>query len=178
MSMSKYSDFFLLSSAEYEEINDKLRLRKYGSWLAEEAWLREKQGQRRAQFTLQTIHLARRIAQAKGMPEEDVFKLLQSDSSERAELFGEFADDTAKLMAMIPSGQEQFESLVTLFFRNRGEVNIGKKWQPTEDWNDEDTRKLPKIYLEKIEAFMIQEDSQDDAMEETEEEQEAPKKQP
>lgn len=39
--MSKYSDFFLLGSPEFSEIGDKLRLRKYGSWLAEEAWLRE-----------------------------------------------------------------------------------------------------------------------------------------
>ena len=47
--MSKYSNIFLLSNAEYKEIGDCLRLRKYGSWLAEEAWTREEQGQKRAQ---------------------------------------------------------------------------------------------------------------------------------
>jgi hypothetical protein len=44
--MSKYSDFFLLSSPEYADIGEKLRLRKYGSWLAEEAWLREEQNKK------------------------------------------------------------------------------------------------------------------------------------
>lgn len=174
--MSKYSEFFLVGSSEYEQIGDKLRLRKYGSWLAEEAWLREKQNQKRAQFTLQTIQLARRIAKAKGMAEEDVFQLLQSDSPERAEIFGEFSEDTSRLMDLLPSGKEQFEELVTLFFRNRGEVSMGKKWQATEDWTKEDTNKLPQALLQKIEAFMTSEEGKPDEEEAMEEEGE--KKQP
>lgn len=176
--MSKYSEFFLLSSAEYEQIGEKLRLRKYGSWLAEEAWLREKQNQKRAQFTLRTIQLARRIAKEKGMPEEEVFQLLQSESTERTEIFSEFSEETSQLMDLLPSGKEQFEELVTLFFRNRGEVNIGKKWQTVEDWSKEDTNKLPKVYLEKIEAFMTAEEGLTDSEETEEEEEEGEKKQP
>jgi hypothetical protein len=173
--MSKYSEFFLLTSAEYEAIGDKLRLRKYGSWLAEEAWLKEKQNQRRAQFTLRTIQLARRIAKEKGIPEEEVFQLLQTDNNDRAELFSEFSEETAKLMDLLPSGKDQFEELVTLFFRNRGEVNIGKKWQATDDWTKEDTNKLPEAYLQKIEAFMTAEESsnQDEAEPEEEDEKKA-----
>lgn len=158
--MSKYSDFFLLSSAEYENIGAKLRLRKYGSWLAEEAWLREKQNQKRAQFTLRTIQLARHIAKAKGIEEEEVFQLLQTnDQGKTGELFAEFSEETSKLMELIPSGRDQFEELVTLFFRNRGEVNTGKKWESTEDWTKEDTNKLPKDYLDKLEAFMAAEEN-------------------
>lgn len=168
--MSKYSDFFLLGSPDYEEIGEKLRLRKYGSWLAEEAWLREKQNQKRAQFTLQTIQLARRIAKAKGMPEEEVFQLLQSDSTERTEIFSEFSEEVTRLMDLLPSGKEQFEELVTLFFRNRGEVSIGKKWQPTDDWSKEDTNKLPQPFLLQIEAFMAAEEGQSESAEEMEEE--------
>jgi hypothetical protein len=170
--MSKYSEFFLLTSAEYETIGDKLRLRKYGSWLAEEAWLREKQNQKRAQFTLRTIQLARRIAKEKGMPEDEVFQLLQADSTERAELFAEFSEETSKLMELIPSGREQFEELVTLFFRNRGEVNIGKKWQGTDDWTKEDTNKLPEVLLQRIEAFMAAEEGESEETEAGEEEDE------
>lgn len=168
--MSKYSEFFLVGSAEYQEIGEKLRLRKYGSWLAEEAWLREKQNQKRAQFTIQTIQLARRIAKAKNMAEEEVFQLLQSESTERAEIFSEFSEDTSKLMDLLPSGKEQFEELVTLFFRNRGEVNIGKKWQATDDWSKEDTNKLPQSYLQKIEAFMASEEASSNDEETMEEE--------
>lgn len=156
--MSKYSDFFLLSSAEYEEIGERLRLRKYGSWLAEEAWLREEQNKKRAQFTLRTIQLARRIATAKGIDEEEAFQLLQNTSNEQNNLFTEFADDTSKLMDAAPSSKEQFEELVTMFFRNRGEVNTGKKWSPTDEWTKEDTNKLPQLLLQKIEAFMSAED--------------------
>jgi hypothetical protein len=176
--MSKYSEFFLVGSPEYEQIGDKLRLRKYGSWLAEEAWLREKQNQKRAQFTLQTIQLARRIAKEKGIEQEDVFQLLQSDSPERAEVFSEYSEDTSRLMTYLPSGREQFEDLVTLFFRNRGEVNVGKKWQATEDWGKEDTNKLPEAYLRQIEAFMSAEEGRRDDDGEGAEEDESEKKQP
>jgi hypothetical protein len=156
--MSKYSEFFLLGSADYEDIGEKLRLRKYGSWLAEEAWLREEQNKKRAQFTLRTIQLAKRIAAVKGINEEEAFQLLQDTSGERGDLFTEFADETSKLMDSAPSGREQFEELVTMFFRNRGEVNTGKKWCPTDEWTREDTNKLPQALLQKIEAFMGAED--------------------
>jgi hypothetical protein len=171
--MSKYSDFFLLSSPEYEKIGEKLRLRKYGSWLAEEAWLREEQGKKRAQFTLKTIQLARNIAKAKGIPEDEAFQLLQGDTPERAEALSEFAEDTSRLMSLVPSGREQFEDLVTMFFRNRGEVFDGKKWRSTDEWEKEDTNKLPQDLLQAVEDFMSQEDLALQGDEE--EEDEAPK---
>jgi hypothetical protein len=171
--MSKYSDFFLLSSPEYSEIGDKLRLRKYGSWLAEEAWLREEQNKKRAQFTLKTIQLARHIAKAKSISEEEAFQLLQEETSERNELLSEFSEDTSRLMSLIPSGREQFEELVTLFFRNRGEVFDGKKWRSTDEWEKDDTNKLPQALLQEVESFMSKEDG---ALEgDSEEESDAPK---
>lgn len=171
--MSKYSDFFLLSSAEYQEIGEKLRLRKYGSWLAEEAWLREEQNKKRAQFTLKTIQLARHIAKAKEISEEEAFQLLQGDTAERAEILSEFSEDTSRLMNLVPSGREQFEDLVTMFFRNRGEVFDGKKWRSTDEWEKNDTNKLPQSLLQEVENFMTQEDAAVQGGEEGEEE--APK---
>jgi hypothetical protein len=171
--MSKYSDFFLLSSPEYTEIGDKLRLRKYGSWLAEEAWIREEQNKKRSQFTLKTIQLARNIAKVKGIPEEEAFQLLQEETPERGEVLSEFPEDTSRLMSLMPSGREQFENLVTMFFRNRGEVFDGKKWRPTDEWDKDDTNKLPQDLLQQVEGFMAKEDAvlQGD----DEEEEEAPK---
>jgi len=172
--MSKYSDFFLLSSPDYAEIGKKLRLRKYGSWLAEEAWLREEQNKKRAQFTLKTIQLARQIAKIKDIPEEEAFQLLQGNTVERAEILSEFSEETTKLMDLVPSGREQFEELVTMFFRNRGEVLDGKKWLPTDEWEKADTNKLPQEFLQLVETFMTQEDAALKGDDETEEE-EAPK---
>jgi hypothetical protein len=162
--MSKYSNIFLLSNAEYEEIGDCLRLRKYGSWLAEEAWTREEQGQKRAQFTLRAISLAKKIAQEKGIDEEEAFMLLQN-GGEGQSVLQEYAKEAVALMASLPSPRDQLGELVTIFFRNRGEVLQGKKWTATEDWSMEDTQMLTKQLLEKVEAFMVEEDKgiQEDA---------------
>lgn len=155
--MSKYSNIFLLSNAEYEEIGDSLRLRKYGSWLAEEAWTREEQGQKRAQFTLRAIALAKKIAQEKGIDEEEAFALLQNGGNGQS-ILQEYSEESISLMASLPSPREQFGELITIFFRNRGEILQGKKWTPTEDWSMEDTKMLPKELLDQAEAFMAAED--------------------
>lgn len=169
--MSKYSSIFLLSNAEYQEIGDCLRLRKYGSWLAEEAWTREEQGQKRAQFTLRAIALAKKIANEKGIDEEEAFAMLQNSDNGQSVL-QEYSDETVALMSSLPSPREQFGELITLFFRNRGEVLQGKKWAATDDWSIEDTQMLPKALLDQIEAFMASEDKSADggSVEEPEEE--------
>jgi len=155
--MSKYSNIFLLSNAEYQEIGDCLRLRKYGSWLAEEAWTREEQGQKRAQFTLRAIALAKKIAQEKGIDEEEAFALLQNGGDGQSVL-QEYSEEAISLMASLPSPREQFGELITIFFKNRGEVLQGKKWAATDDWSMEDTKMLPKELLQQVEAFMAAED--------------------
>jgi len=168
--MSKYSNIFLLSNAEYEEIGDCLRLRKYGSWLAEEAWTREEQGQKRAQFTLRAIALAKKIAQEKGIDEEEAFALLQNGGDGQSVL-QEYSEEAISLMASLPSPREQFGELITIFFKNRGEVLQGKKWTPTDDWSMEDTKMLPKELLDQVEAFMAAEDKGvEEAVEQQEEE--------
>ena len=169
--MSKYSSIFLLSNAEYEEIGDCLRLRKYGSWLAEESWTREEQGQKRAQFTLRAIALAKKIASEKGIDEEEAFAMLQS-GDEGQSMLQDYSEEAVALMASLPSPREQFGELITLFFRNRGEVLQGKKWAATDDWSMEDTQMLPKVLLDEVEAFMASEDknTDDENVEDLEEE--------
>lgn len=173
--MSKYSDFFLIGSPQYVELGDKLRLRSYGSWLAEEVWCREKQNKKRAQFTLEVIRLARKVAKAKDISEDEAFVLLQANDEDRGELFAEFSEDVDRLMTLSPSSQDQTEELVTIFFRNRGEVLDGKKWTATKDWSKEDTQKLPSMMMEQVEAFMQKEEGTEEAMEVEEEDEEGPK---
>lgn len=155
--MSKYSEFFLIGNASHVEIGENLRLRKYGSWLAEEAWLRDKYSQKRAQFTLRAISFAKKIASEKNIEVDEAFNLLQS-AGENQSVFSDYAEETQSLMQAMPSSKEQTEDLVTVFFRNRGEVLQGKKWVTTSDWDKEDTSKLPKILLDKVELFMAEED--------------------
>jgi hypothetical protein len=157
--MSKYSEIFLVGNAEYEELGSHLRIRKYGSWLAEESWVKEDQSRNRAQFTLKAIQLARRIAKEKNIPEEEAFQLLQGEGSKDSGILNDFAEDTAELMACMPSYREQFEQLATVFLRNRGEVLIGKKWTTTEDWEKADTAKLTKDMMQNLEFFMAKEDN-------------------
>jgi hypothetical protein len=156
--MSKYSEFFLLSSPEYCELNEKLRLRSYKSWLTEEVWCREAQNKKKAKFSLEVIRLARKIAKAKGIAEDEAFQLLQSNGEDREELLQEFGDEVNEIMELAPSNREQFEELVTLFFKNRGEVLEGKKWTSTSDWSKEDTQMLPSNILFSIEAFIAEEE--------------------
>ena len=171
--MSKYSEFFLLSSAKYCELNERLRLRSYKSWLAEEVWCREAQGKKKAKFTLEVIRLARKIAKAKGIQEDEAFQLLQAGGEDREELLKEFGEEVNDIMDLAPSNREQFEELVTLFFKNRGEVMEGKKWTSTSDWSDEDTQKLPATILTAIEQFMAEEEGTGE--ETIEEDEDAPK---
>nr|BAR25818.1 unnamed protein product [uncultured Mediterranean phage uvMED] len=171
--MSKYSEFFLLGKADYVMIGDKLRLRKFGSWLAEEGWTKEEQARQRASFSLKAVDLARKIAKEQEISEEEAFDVLQKANESRSEVFEQYATEIDELMALMPSGREQFEELVTLFFRNRGQVKVDKKWEPTDEWSDEDTRMLPKAMLALIEEFMA---SEDEPLEPAEEDAEAPKK--
>lgn len=171
--MSKYSDFFLLSSPKYCELNAKLRLRSYKSWLTEEVWCREAQNKKRAKFSLEVIRLARHLAKAKGIGEDEAFLMLQAEGGDREELLKEFGNEVNSLMEMAPSNREQLEELITLFFKNRGEVLDGKKWLPTTDWSQEDTQKLPSNILAAIEKFMAEEEGNEE--DPTEEEDDSPK---
>jgi thioesterase domain-containing protein len=171
--MSKYSEFFLLGKADYVMIGDKLRLRKFGSWLAEEGWTKEEQARQRASFSLKAVDLARKIAKEQEISEEEAFDVLQKANESRSEIFEQYATEIDELMALMPSGREQFEELVTLFFRNRGQVKVDKKWEPTDEWSDEDTRMLPKAMLAVIEEFMA---SEDEPLEPAEEDTQAPQK--
>lgn len=173
--MSKYSDFFLLGKPEYQTIGDRLRLRKYGSWLAEEAWTREEQGRKRASFSLKAIELARKIANEKGISEDEAFESLQKADEDRDELFVEYSEEIDGMMAAMPSNRDQFEELVTLFFQNRGQVKVDKKWEVTEDWSVDDTRMLPQNFLTEIEYFMTMEDAAVELDDDDDDEAESPK---
>jgi hypothetical protein len=177
--MSKYSEIFLVGNAEYEELGSHLRVRKYGSWLAEESWVKEDQARNRAQFTLKAIQLARRIAKEKDISEQEAFQLLQGGENENSAYLNDFVEETSELMACMPSYREQFEQLATVFLRNRGEVLSGKKWVATEDWDKTDTAKLTKDMMQNLEFFMAKEDSSqldnEDAEDEGEEVEASPK---
>lgn len=108
---------------------------------------------------MRAIDLARQIASEKGISEEEAFQLLQTDGDDRTAAMAEYAGQIDTLMGLMPSGRDQLEELVTLFFKNRGQVAVGKgKWVDTDEWSVQDTRMLPQALLEEVEAFMADED--------------------
>jgi len=167
--MSKYSSFFLVSNTSYQKIGGKIRLRKFGSWLAEEAWIKEEQAQKRAVFSLRAIELAKRIAEEKGIPEDEAFQILQGVGDGKGEVVNDYTEEMTTLMQSMPSNREQLEQLVTVFMKNRCEVMQGKKWEPTPDWSNEDTKMLPKNLIDEIERFMVAEEMADTELDERDE---------
>ena len=98
--------------------------------------------------------------------------MLQSSAMFDDDFVGSYASEAAALMESMPSNRSQMETLVTAFFKNRGEVLQGKKWEATTEWTDEDTRMLPKPVLELVEAFMVMEENANKEGKEDDEEEE------
>jgi len=96
--------------------------------------------------------------------------MLQQGGFAEQELLGGYATEAMALMENMPSNRGQLEMLITAFFRNRGEVLQGKKWEATDEWTDEDTRMLPKLIIEQVETFMAMEESAGVVEEERQEE--------
>ena len=91
--------------------------------------------------------------------EEEAFAMLQAEGDDRNAAMAEYSTQIDLLMDLMPSNRLQLEELVTLFFKNRGQVAVGKgKWEDTTDWTVEDTRMLPSVLVEEVEAFMATED--------------------
>jgi hypothetical protein len=172
--MSRYSDFFLVSSPDYCELTEKMRIRSYGCWLTEEAWLREAQSKKQARFTLALIRIARKIAKERGVTEDEAFAMFEAQGNDRGEFFAGYEEEIDAAMTQALTNKERSEEMVTLFMKNRGEVLEGKKWQPTDQWTVDDTCKLPTALMRKIEEFMKEEDDRP-SVEQDDEDEDSPK---
>ena len=157
--MSKYAFLVAGEEVEYFEVNKRLRLRQYGSWLVAEKIAQEKLARQQTSSTLAAIHLAKRIAADKDIAVEEAFGLLQQqDDAGAALLLIDYMDDAERLMEKSMSPQEVDRALISTFIRVRGEgLMPSGEWQPLSDWDDEDTATLSEPLMERVKQFILEE---------------------
>lgn len=151
--MSKYS--FLVASKEpkYFEVNEYLRLKKYGGWLVGESIEREEISRSQSQTTLKVVQLAKKIAKTQNIELDDAFAILQ-DGGSNSEIVGDFADEMFALIGSNNGAEAANAKIVTAFIRSRGEGNIQSEWKPLGDWSMDDTKELSLLLTEQILEFI------------------------
>jgi len=155
--MSKYSFLVSAKEPEYFEVNDYLRLKKYGGWLVGESIEQEEISKAQSKSTLRAVQFARKIAKNKNIDLDEAFALLQGGSLADGELIGDFADEMIDMVGD-DSGAEFFNAkLITAFIRSRGEGEIQGEWKTLDDWALDDTKSLSRPMTRKIFDFINQE---------------------
>ncbi len=156
--MSKYAFLIAGEQGEYENINSRLRLRKYGSWLVAEKIAQEKLAKRQNAAILAALQLSKRVATDKGIELQEAFGLLQDQSNpESAVLFTDYLEEVQEVINQTVSPEESDRQLIGVFLRLRGEGNFDGEWRTLSDWSDEDTESLTEGLIEKIRSFILQE---------------------
>jgi hypothetical protein len=155
--MSKYSFLVASKESEYFEVNECLRLKKYGGWLVGESIEREEISRAQSQTTLKVVQLAKKISKAQNIELDDAFAILQGGGMTNNEMVGDFADEMLALIAGNSGTEAVNAKIVTAFIRSRGEGQIEGTWQPLSDWSYEDTKELSLALTEKVLEFVGQE---------------------
>lgn len=156
--MSKYS--FLLASKEsqYFSLSPSLRMKKRGGWLVAEAIEQEEISKAQSQATIRAVQLAKRIANAKDIPLDEAFAMLQGGANiSEMELLSDFTEETLSMITGGASVEAGNAKLVTVFMRCRGEGLIDGEWTRLDDWSMEDTQQMTKQDIQKAIDFIIEE---------------------
>lgn len=151
---SNYRDLlFEGTEPQYEQVG-KLRMRRYDDLLVAEAAEMEQIDRDRMQAMVHLLSIAKRCAQEKSIPLTEAFELLQQGTRdpEKSVLIQDYIDEMALASAGQPLQVATEARLVTLFIRSRGEILRQKKWQALEDWQQDDTLRMPnKLRLQVVE---------------------------
>lgn len=136
----------------------KLRFRRYRDLLGAEAAELEMIQREMTQASLQMMTLAKRVADAKDIPFAEAFEMLANNIAGDPELLADFADDALMLITTIPRQTKFDDEMITIFIRSRAEIETPEDgWKAFEDWDIEDTRKLPAKFRQQIREFIEQE---------------------
>lgn len=151
---SNYRDLlFEGTEPQYEHVG-MFRMRRYDDLLVAEAAELEQVDRDRMQAMVHLLSIAKRCAQDKKIPLTEAFELIQQGTRdpEKSVLIQEYIDEMALASAGQPLQVLTEARVITMFIRSRGEILRQKKWQALEDWQQDDTLRMPnKLRIKMIE---------------------------
>lgn len=152
--MSKYASL-LFTPEKYYEVGP-FRFPIYEDLVPGESRAIEAINKKQARHTYNSIKLAQRIAQDKGITTKEAVELLGSSGEDSQDIFYEYASELEELQRLSMGAVEQKITLTTLFMKFRGEVKLprSKEWQKLEDWEEADTENMPGKLLDQINEFI------------------------
>lgn len=169
--MSKYAFLIHGDEGQYQQINERLRLRKYGAWLIAEKIQQDRLAKQQARQVLSAVQLAKRIAEKEGMSVEEAFVRLQNQGeADNALMLAEYLDEAREMVEGGLSRNESDAKVITIFMRIRGEGLIKNRWTALGDWGDSDTEMLDDKLKDEIMLFINAEQSGGNAVDALEEE--------
>lgn len=153
--MSKYASL-LFGPEEYHAIGP-FRFPVYHDLVPGESKGIEAIMRKQSRTTFAMVKLAQRVAKDKGISTKDAVDLLSQSDELNQELLYDYAAEIDELQRSTVSDTETKVSYVTLFMRYRAEVKLPKArdWQKLEDWEEEDTEKMPSKLLQSIYEFVL-----------------------
>lgn len=153
--MSKYAFLIHGDEGQYEQLNDRLRLRKYGAWLIAEKIQQDRLAKQQARQVLSAVQLAKRIADRENMSVEEAFARLQNQGeADNALMLADYLDEARDMVEGGLSRNEADAKVISIFMRTRGEGLIKGKWVALGDWGDGDTELLDEELKDKIMLFI------------------------
>lgn len=139
---------------EYREIGS-FRFPVYHDLTMEEGEAFDTIEAEQAENLFAVLTLAKRIAEDKGLPLDDVFALLQKPDQNSAQLLADYSAELQVVMANGISARTIEKRIITVAMRCRGEVKLPDGgWEPAEDWDEELTGRLTRRQCQDIWAFL------------------------
>lgn len=158
--MSKYAFLIHGDDAEFSEINPRLRMRKYGSWLIHEKIKQEEANKDRSRQILDVVQLAQKIAKDKGITVDQAFVAINNAEAEgNTAITADYLDEVRQIVINTPSEVAQDLMFLTYFVQGRGQGLIDGTWTDLKDWSDDDTKVLDDKTRNAIVAFINAEQS-------------------
>ena len=149
--MSKYSKIFF-GQKEYYDIKP-FRFPIYKDLVAGEIEGIEDLARKQAKNTYALLKIAKDVAEKQEIPVQEALDAL-SDINQNQDLLYEYVEELADIQTQGQSVSEQKIMTVTLFMRYRAELKERGKWVQVSDWEESDTREMPRRLLDDIFEFV------------------------
>lgn len=139
---------------EYKEIGN-FRFPVYNDLTQEEGEAFDNIEAEQAENLFAVLTLAKRIAEDKGLPLDDVFGLLQKPDASQVQLLADYSAELQVVMANGVSARTIEKRIITVALRCRGEVKTPDgDWVSASDWTEELTGRLTRRQCQDIWAFL------------------------